>query len=263
MSEGQHDDMEIFADGNMAEVVRRGSSVFRGRAPWPDAAHQVLRHLERSDIPYAPRLLSVDAAREELSFIPRRSIPASLAGYEDQSILLQVGATIRALHDAMEGFVLTQGTSCDPMAHASEVPTLVCHNDLGPWNVIVHDGRVTGLIDWDLVAPGTPEWDLAYAAWRFAPLYPERRTRFTPVEQALRIVLLLDAYRLPSDRRKGFVRLILRRMWSAVDTVEWLGRKRVPGFSRLFDNGLHLSGHDDHAWVTEHEREITRIVETG
>jgi hypothetical protein len=207
--------------------------------------------------------LGVDAAREELSFIPGRSIPASLAGYEDESILLQVGVTIRAFHDAMEGFVLTQGTSCVPMAQAPEFPTLVCHNDLGPWNVIVHDGRVTGLIDWDLVAPGTPEWDLAYAAWRFAPLYPEGRTRFTPVEQALRITLLLDAYGLPSDRRKGFVRLILQRMRSAVDTVESLGQKRVPGFSRLFDNGLHLSGHDDQAWVTEHEQDITRIVETG
>jgi aminoglycoside phosphotransferase (APT) family kinase protein len=148
------------------------------------------------------------------------------------------------------------------MVHAPEAPTLVCHSDIGPWNTIVLDGKITGLIDWDLVAPGTPEWDLAYAAWRFAPLYPAGRTRFTLVEQANRIRLLLDGYGLASKRRQGFVRLVLQRMRSAVDTVERLGHERVPGFMRLYDGGLHLSGLDDLAWLRKHESSVTRRVES-
>jgi hypothetical protein len=144
---------------------------------------------------------------------------------------------------------------------APDSPSIICHSDLAPWNTIVNGDQISGIIDWDLVAPGTPEWDLAYAAWRFAPVYPDGRTGFSPPEQARRIVVLLDAYGLPAARRGGFVELMLRRQRSAVTTVERLGRARVPGFARLFDDGLHLSGIDDRLWLERYASGFRGIIE--
>lgn len=254
-------DGETFADGNMADVVRCGSSFFRGRAPWSDAAHQVLRHLEERGVRWSPRLVSVTEAHEELSFLPGESIPAGLEGYEDEAYLVQLGRLIREMHVAMADFRLAPGTECVPMMYAPESPAIVCHQDIGPWNVIVENEAVTGLIDWDLVGPATPVWELAYAAWRFAPIYPEGRTCFSPGDQAGRISLLLDAYELPEAGRKEFVDVILHRMKSAIDTVEDLGRAGVSGFSRLLESGLHLSGHDDAAWLQKHRADFDRILE--
>lgn len=251
-------DREVFADGNMAEVIRSGSSVFRSRGPWSDASQQVLRHLESCDVRWAPRLLSVTDDQEELSFIHGESIPAGLEGYGDEGYLVQTGELIRELHGAMAGFRFTAGTRYVPMRYGPVPATMICHQDIGPWNVIVENGRINGLVDWDLVGPATAAWDLAYAAWRFAPLYPEDRTQFSPAEQARRISVLLDAYALSRADRAGFVELILQRMRSAIDTVDKLGLAGVPGFSRLYEDGLHLSGHDDIAWLHAHRAEINR-----
>lgn len=254
-------DRHVFADGNMSQVVREGNSVFRVIAPWADAAHQVLRHLEHGGYLFSPRLKGLGNDREELSFVPGDSIPADLAGCEDEALLEQLGGLIRQFHTAMHGFEFAPGTAYVRMQHAPAAPSIVCHSDIGPWNIIILDGEITGLIDWDLVAPATPEWDLAYAAWRFAPLYPQGRTGFRPNEQARRIRVLLDAYGLPTARREGFVDQILQRMRSAVDTVEILGKQRVEGFSSLYDNGLHLSGIDDMKWLTRHRAELVGIIE--
>jgi len=252
---------EVFADGNMADVYREGNSVFRSTSPWADAAHQVLVHFEKQGFPYSPRSRAVQGGQEELSFVPGVSIPADLSGFEDDDILVQLGRMIRQLHDALSGFRFVSGTRFVPMVHTPTSPSMICHSDIGPWNTIVSDGTISGLIDWDLVTPGTPEWDLAYAAWRFAPLYPNSMVAPSPAQRARRIALLLDAYGQPASRRKGFIDVIRQRMESAVQTVEVLERQRVPGFSALFDNGLHLGGIEDRMWLMDNGSEMRAIVE--
>jgi aminoglycoside phosphotransferase (APT) family kinase protein len=47
---------------------------------------------------------------------------------------------------------------------------VICSNDFGPYNLMFQNGRLTGVIDFDLASPGPRVWDVAYAAYRFVPL---------------------------------------------------------------------------------------------
>jgi aminoglycoside phosphotransferase (APT) family kinase protein len=41
-------------------------------------------------------------------------------------------------------------------------PATVVHGDFGFYNMLVRDGRLAALVDWELVHVGSPAWDLAY-----------------------------------------------------------------------------------------------------
>jgi thiamine kinase-like enzyme len=47
----------------------------------------------------------------------------------------------------------------------------VRHNDIAPYNIVYRDARVVGIIDLDLASPADPTWDLAFAAYAFAPIH--------------------------------------------------------------------------------------------
>ncbi|MGC4105734.1 MAG: aminoglycoside phosphotransferase family protein [Thermomicrobiales bacterium] len=237
---------EVFADGNMAAIVLRGDEVRRGRSPWADASRAVLQHLETVGFPFSPRYLGADGVVDRYTFVPGETSPADLVGYEDDRIVSEVGTMIRAYHDAMASFVPEPDVEWPLMPGMPPSDGTICHNDIAPWNVVFHDGALSGLIDWDLVAPATRTWDLAYAAWRFAPLYPT----FGPAsERVRRVRLLLDAYGLPEIEHADFPLVILARMRSAYGTVEQWGAAGVPGFDRLYRERLHVDALDHIVWM--------------
>lgn len=69
-----------------------------------------------------------------------------------QDDLLRVGRLIRQIQDASEGFGLPETTGWNLLLPA-ENPTLMCHNDLAPWNLIMGERWV--FIDWDAAGPST------------------------------------------------------------------------------------------------------------
>ena len=77
---------------------------------------------------------------------------------------------------------------------------MICHNDLSPDNTVYEPAKTaSAFIDWDLAAPASPVWDLAWAAYRFVPLYDAqtcKRLGYPPGRQAERLRLLCDAYGL-------------------------------------------------------------------
>ena len=48
---------------------------------------------------------------------------------------------------------------------------IVGHNDAAPYNAVwTGDGQLRGFFDWDLAAPVTREWNLAFTAFAWVPL---------------------------------------------------------------------------------------------
>jgi len=73
---------------------------------------------------------------------------------------------------------------------------VICHNDVAPYNLIVRDSRLVGVIDADMASPGSRLWDVAYLAHRLAP-FAEDASDFDPTvhgSPSVRVALLVEAY---------------------------------------------------------------------
>ena len=157
-----------------------GSVVRRPVGPWTESVHALLASLPDG---IGPRPVSIDGEWETVTRIEGvvGERPLSDDVRSDEA-LASVAALLRRFHDAADG---------------------VCHNDVGPWNVVFSGRRAVGLIDWDLAGPGSARSDVALAVWHFAPLYDDAEcVRIgwpAPPDRLARVRLFCDAYGVPVD----------------------------------------------------------------
>lgn len=156
--------------GGVNVVRRRGDTVHRPATAAAPAIHRLLRHVRAHGFDGAPEPLGFDSGGDEvLTYLPgdvHNALPPALRTPE----LLDSAATLlRRFHDASATFEPGPGDRWRlPARSPAEV---VCHGDVAPYNCVVRDGLVTGLIDFDAAHPGPRLWDVAYAVYRFAPLH--------------------------------------------------------------------------------------------
>ena len=224
--------------------------------------HALLRHLDRRGFDGAPRVRGIDPrGREVLTFIEGETDGPGNPGWVwSESALVEAARLIRRYHDACRGFDPPVGAAWQVMAGAPAHGEIICHNDLAPFNTVYRNGVPRGLLDWDLAAPGPPVWDIAYAAWRFVPLYGEPAVggwSSDPTGRAARLRLLCDTYGLTAGERAGLVATIERRMRCSLDTlVEW-GAAGVPGWAEMWRARTHADGMlRDLAYVAAHRRAL-------
>lgn len=186
----------MLTGGNLETVVRVGDTVRRMTGPWTPAVHQLLLRFPDAGIRETPRVLGRDDQhREVLTFIPgdvMTSLPPELRWSD--TLLREAGAVLRRLHDASESLVDLAGPWRQPSRQPAEV---VCLNDVAPYNLIVRDGRLVGVIDLDMASPGPRLWDLAYLAYRLVP-WAEDAADYDPARDGtrrFRLTALMEAYR--------------------------------------------------------------------
>jgi hypothetical protein len=246
--------------GNVAPVYRIGDTVRRVTGPWTPAVHALLRHLERAGFDGAPRVIGVDdEGREILSYIEgfvpyAPDIPSEI--WTDDALAAAARLT-RAYHDAVQSFEPPPDAQWRFCPGAPTHGDIVCHNDVAPWNTFYRDGLPSALIDWDLAAPAPRFWDIAYAAWRFVPLYydglPASDREADPGEYARRLRLFCDEYGLQD--RSGLLDAIQARQQAMYDTVRVWGEAAVPGFAEMWQTGHATAPLRDKAFVATH-REV-------
>jgi hypothetical protein len=213
-------------DGGLSWVERRGDCVHRSAGEWTPAVHALLRHLHAVGFEGAPRPLDLDEHGEVLTFIP-----GGEATHSDKE-LASVGKLIRAFHDASRSFVPPRDSSWQFMVGAPREGEVICHNDLSPANTVYQPAETpAAFIDWDLAAPASSVWDLAWAAYRFVPLYDMEtcvRLGYPLGRQAERLRLLCDAYGL--DERGELLPTVCERIRVLYDTARTWGEDGRPGW---------------------------------
>lgn len=184
---------EVLSGGNTAPVVRIGDTVRRETGEWTPAVHLLLRTLADAGIDEVPRVLGLDEkGREALSFVHGEVLAdaAPVVRWSDD-ILVAAARLLRLIHDASVPLAARDDLVWrSPRRTPAEV---ICHNDFAPYNLIVRNGALAGVIDFDFAAPGPRLWDLAYLAYRIVP-FAEDAADTSALERDDRLARLIDAY---------------------------------------------------------------------
>ncbi len=233
--------------GKLNPVVRVGDTVRRPAGSWTPTVHDLLRHLRRGGFTLGPEPLGFDdQGRETLSFIAGDTIGASFPWPDwvwDEALLAEVGRAAAHYHAAVADF-RPPGSIPWNWGPAELGPDeIVCHHDLAPYNVVVADGHLGGIIDWDLIGPGTARSDLAFIAWQWVPLHDPFITRAFGwrdlPDYGHRLRILLDSYGLAD--RAGFIDDVIARIKLNRDVMVRRAREGVVAYIRLEQEG-HVIG---------------------
>lgn len=154
-----NDDEEFRAGAQSRGLVRVGDTVRRELYPNAAFAEHLLTELERAGFRGAPRFLGRDErGRQVLSYVPG-TVPDGPPFRLSDARIVSAARLIRDFHDL---------TAASSLRGTGEI---VCHGDLGPFNMVFDGDDAVTLIDFgDEVAPGTRAADFAHAVWCFADL---------------------------------------------------------------------------------------------
>jgi len=177
---------------------RIGDVVHRIQTASTTTIHRLLEHVRASGITWVPEPKGIMDGQEVLSYMHGRvphEMPPWIWG---NAVLRQVATFLREWHDATLGFDLENAIWSMDTKTNHEV---ICHNDFAPYNCVFNYGKMVGLIDFDLCAPGSRLWDMAYTAYRFIPVMPQEPIHekddispYSKDEIDGRIESFLDAY---------------------------------------------------------------------
>ena len=223
-------------------VVRVGDTV---RRPGMRAAvRELLLHLERVGFSGAPRYLGTDEKDRHVVSWVDGDVP--VPPYPDwamtDSALVSLGRLVRDYHDAVASFSPVASDWSTEWADPGGGP-VVCHNDLFPENVVIRDGVVVALIDFDMAGPGRPLWDLAIAAEEWAPLHAPgaRLSTADGLDAVRRVGLLAGAYGLAPDRAEELLDIVVEEKAHSTANVlaqaaagdpVWTGHIEDTGFAK-------------------------------
>ncbi|WP_214760073.1 phosphotransferase [Exiguobacterium sp. s129] len=156
--------------GNVSTVYKKGNYVYRTQKEGSERIHRWLRHLEAKQLSGVPRFIGIDdRGREVLTYLEGETADYPLKSYmwSDEAIQ-DVARLMRHLHDASTDFEWSSEWA--PIDNTPQPLEVICHNDFAVYNTIFHEGKVSGIIDFDLAAPGPRAWDIVYALYTFVPL---------------------------------------------------------------------------------------------
>jgi aminoglycoside phosphotransferase (APT) family kinase protein len=181
---------ELGDDGRVATRTAATLEGLRGsvvRAPevlWLDADGRVFHRpalamtllpgrLRSADVPTDPAVLAgLAQALVQLQWVPVDEGFDHLPAYPDLDALLD---PLRAAADDLptSEVVDTRAVVDTVLGRAAGVeaaPAGLCHGDFHVGNVLFHEGRVTGVVDWDHARVADPRADVAYCAMDLALL---------------------------------------------------------------------------------------------
>ena len=174
--------------GNVGGAVRIGQTVRRPKGPWSGSVHALLDHLAGCGLDAVPRVLGADErGREVLTYLPGE-VAYTPARPMSDARLRSLVRWLRRYHEAVSDFRAPADARWRFGGAPPSGDQIICHHDIGWYNVVFTGADVTGVIDWDVAGPGVPLDDLAFLAWNDVPLVR------VGDDAARRLRLMADAY---------------------------------------------------------------------
>lgn len=192
-------------DGNLQDnekrpIVKIGNEVHRPTYWWTESVHDLLNHLASVKFDKAPKVLGFDdEGREVVSYIDGQSGRDGWFKIHSDEGLANFARLLREFHNAVASF---QPKADSKWAFSNGTPKpgeIMCHGDFGPWNIVWDGNTPIGIVDWDLVLPAKPQFDILYALEYSAPFRDDeaalRDHHFDyPPDRKHRIEVFLEAY---------------------------------------------------------------------
>ena len=212
---------------NAGRVTRDGSYLLRPANPATPSIHKLLAFLEDRGFDGAPRAFGIDAdGRERLQFIGGEVPTVPYPDWsQSDTALASVAVLLRRFHDACLGFDPAGFHWSTTLADPAGGPAM-CHNDVELSNVVFRDGVAIALIDFEFVAPGRPEYDVAHLVRLLAPVehdFDRARMGWRAEDPSDRARLAADAYGLDRRGRAD----LLSTIDDAVNRIEAMARQQV------------------------------------
>lgn len=254
-------DPEVLQDRVDRPVLRVGDRVRHPSQPWSPSVQALLAHLRSVGFVEAPQPYGVTADGDEVEFVPGVSGDDACRLVDSDSAVAAVGELLRRYHDAVAGWRPKEpvgwfdgstgagaagpsgagaGSGASAAAGAETEDTLVCHGDVGPWNLVWRDGRIVGLIDWEHAHVGTRTSDIAYALHYLAPIRDrsywqgvlalDRRPR-----RRHRMRVFAEAYGVPLT--EDLVEQVMASQEAGVDLMRSLAERGDPRRRQLVADG--------------------------
>ncbi|QKS69842.1 phosphotransferase [Paenalkalicoccus suaedae] len=255
---------EELSGGNVSNVYRVGDTVRRDLKENSSRIHSVLTHLEKKGFPYAPKFLGIDDQnREILSFIDGEAGNYPLKSYMwSDDNLAEIAKMLRRYHDAMSDFPIEEGW--EPIDHTPPPFEVLCHNDFAVYNLIFHNKKPAGIIDFDVVAPGPRLWDIAYALYTCVPLSRHWHTEngetilYEPSKDAGRIrrkvQVFFDSYGM-EELKEGLIEMVMLRLAGLCATMRRKADEGDAAFQKMIEERHDEHYQKDIAFIREHGTE--------
>lgn len=267
LAERPDDEIETPLTGGIANqgaVVRVGPTVRRPRKPQSETVQAFLEHLQHWGVSEVPYPFGFDLeGREVLGFIegvaPEQPFPHWVT---ELDLLRNLAEVQRKMHAAAADFVppanAVWGTGGDYFP-AEAAGDLVCHNDLGIGNVVIGNGRIRGIIDFDYAHPVNPMFDIAVAIRHWLPMAPTSgRDPAWGDDDALipRFRAFCEVHELDADERSSVIDLAVAFLDQARGNIARLAESGHAGFRQLIDSGYLDRNLATVDWVRARQRSL-------
>jgi phosphotransferase family enzyme len=244
---------EALSGGAMLDrgIVRVGETVRRPWDVWSSSVHAVLEHLANAEFVEAPKFLGRDEqGREVLTFLEGEDSGWPLRPHflTDQGAF-ELGCLVRRLGQALSSYAPADDAVWQFAVGTPAEGQALQHGDLGPWNIVWSGEKVSGIIDWDFLHPGDPDFDLGYLAWTAVPFMSDERAAikgFPDVpDRSARAHAFADGAEVAPSR---LIKAVLDAQVTQAQRIDSLGVQGAEPWRTFRDRGLGEDAFQDVAW---------------